>query len=382
MDNEKLFSEIERLYPEYLDVLEDVVNIESPTNFKEGIDAVGNYFVALAERKGWKVERYPQEVAGDVICIVMNPDVNAEPVTLSGHIDTVHPVGFFGSPAAHRDEENMYGPGTIDCKGGVVASFLAMEALDNCGFCDRPIMHILQTDEETGSKTSGKDTIRYICEKAKGSVAFLNTEGNREGYLVLSRKGILRYEFTVHGIAAHSAICHTGANAIAEAAYKIIELEKMKDKNSITCNCGIINGGTVANTVPDTCTFLADIRYVHESDRTIIDEKMRELAEKNTIEGCTSEVRLISDRPSMELCEKNLDLFEKINEISRKVGLPELKSKHAGGGSDAAYVTIAGIPCIDCVGVQGGYLHSPKEYVKMRSLAYSAKLQAAIACYI
>ena len=382
MDSKKLFSEIERLYPEYLDVLEDVVNIESPTNFKAGVDAVSNYFVNLAEKKGWKVERYPQSVAGDVICVTMNADAKAAPITLSGHLDTVHPVGLFVSPAAHRDEENMYGPGVLDCKGGVVASFLAMDALDRCGFRARPVMHILQTDEETGSKTSGKDTVRYMCEKAKGSVAFLNTEANREGFLVLSRKGILRYEFTVHGVSAHSSLCTSGSNAIAEAAYKIIELEKMKDEDSITCNCGVISGGTVANTVPDTCTFLADIRYVNESDRPLIDAKMKEVAENNTVKGCTSEVRLVSDRPSMELCDRNLDLFEKVNEINRMVGLPELQSKLGSGGSDAAYVTIAGIPCIDCVGMQGGYWHSPKEYVKMRSLAYSAKLQAAIACYI
>ena len=382
MDNEKLFPEIERLYPEYLDVLEDVVNIESPTNFKEGVDAVGNYFVALAERKGWKVERYPQEVAGDVICIVMNPDAKSAPVSLSGHIDTVHPVGLFGNPTARRDGENMYGPGVLDCKGGVVASFFALDALDRCGFRERPVMLLLQTDEETGSKTSGKATINWICERAKGSVAFLNTEALKEGFVTISRKGILRYEFTVHGVSVHSSLCPTGSNAIAEAAYKIIELEKMKDESAITCNCGVISGGTVANTVPDTCTFLADIRYVNESDRPLIDEKMRSVAENNTVKGCSSEVKLISDRPSMELCDVNLGLLEKINEINRKVGLPELQYKFGSGGSDAAYVKQAGIPCMDSIGVQGGYWHSPKEYMNLRSLAYSAKLQAAIACYI
>ena len=83
--------------------------------------------------------------------------------------------------------------------------------------------------EETGSRTSGKSTVEYLCKKSEGSVAFLNLEGHTTGKAVLIRKGILRVRYIVSGRATHSSKCFDGANAIAEAAHKILELEKLKD---------------------------------------------------------------------------------------------------------------------------------------------------------
>ena len=77
----------------------------------------------------------------------MNPDAKGKPVCLSGHMDTVHPVGSFGNPPVTFDDKNIYGPGVIDCKGGITASFMAMDALERCGFKRRPIKLILQGAE-------------------------------------------------------------------------------------------------------------------------------------------------------------------------------------------------------------------------------------------
>ena len=41
MECEKLFKEIDKMQDEYLDILEEVCNIESPTDYKSGVDAVG-----------------------------------------------------------------------------------------------------------------------------------------------------------------------------------------------------------------------------------------------------------------------------------------------------------------------------------------------------
>ena len=142
---ENIFREIDRLNAEVVDVWEDVCNLESPSDYKKGVDEVGNYFINLAQKNGWKVEIFKQETAGDVVCILMNPDAKGEVITLSGHMDTVHPMGLFGVPAVHRDKDKIYGPGVMDCKGGIVAGFLAMQALAECGYHDRPVMMLLQS---------------------------------------------------------------------------------------------------------------------------------------------------------------------------------------------------------------------------------------------
>ena len=99
MKCEALFQTIDELYETYLNVWEDICSIESPTDCKKGVDEVGAYVVALARRHGWLVEKLSQEVSGDAVCITMNADANARPVSFSAHMDTVHPIGLFGTPA-------------------------------------------------------------------------------------------------------------------------------------------------------------------------------------------------------------------------------------------------------------------------------------------
>ncbi len=374
----ELFNKIDMSSDRYLDFLEDVCNIESPTDFKEGVDKVGRYFIKRAEEKGWKTEVFPQPVSGDVVVITMNPDAEGQPISLSGHIDTVHPVGLFSAPAVHRDEEKMYGPGVLDCKGGAVAGFMAMEALESVGFNSLPVMLLLQTDEEKGSMPSNKSTIGYICERSKNSLAFVNLEGHSNGTACMTTKGIQRYKFTVTGKAAHSSRCYQGASAILEAAYKIQELEKYKDPETITCNCGVIEGGTVPNTVAEVCTFYADFRHRTNEEILEIEQTVKKVADSVTVEGCTCVAQRVSYRVAMTYEERNVKLLDTVNRIYSENGLPVLPERHGLGGSDAADVTAYGIPCIEGLGTQGGGVHSVTEFIYLNSLAQSAKRVAAI----
>ena len=378
MDCKKILEMIDTLYSEYLRVWEDVCRIESPTESKSGVDAVGRYFTDMAKKRGWSVESELQERAGDIICITLNPDAPGKPVTLSGHIDTVHPVGLFGENPVRRDEEFIYGPGVLDCKGGVVAAFLAMDALDQCGFRARPVQLILQTDEETCGENSGKKTQAFMCRKGADSIAFLNTEPCERGTAVIQRKGILRHRFHITGKAVHSSLCYKGANAVAEAAYKILQLETWKDPEGLTCNCGVISGGTVANTVAESCTFLTDIRFATQQQYARAEAFVQEVAETVFVPGCTCRLEKDTEGACMELVQSNIDLLEAINRISRENGLPQLTGRMSNGGSDAAYTTIAGIPTVDSIGVIGEGIHSIREKAELRSLAESAKRLAAV----
>ncbi len=377
---EKLFQTIESSNDEYLEFLSDICNIESPTDFKEGVDRVGKYIADKAAKKGWLVEWQKQEISGDALCITMNAETKSAPVCLSGHMDTVHPVGLFGTPAVRKDENKIYGPGTSDCKGGIVAAFMAMAALDTVGFNTRPVKLILQSDEETNSNGSNKTTVQYMCECARGAVAFLNCEPCVAGTVVLKRKGIAKYTFKIKGKAVHAASCYNGINAIAEAAHKIIELEKYKDENGITANCGIVTGGTKTNTVPEECTLKVDFRFSNEAELSEVKSIAQRVAETSYIEGTSCELVLESLRDAMELTDINVRLLEKANEIFEAANLSKLSIRSAGGGSDAAYTTRCGIPTLDSIGVVSGNIHSKHEYTEISSLKESAKRIAAI-CY-
>jgi len=375
----EVFKKIDELEKDYFKVWQEAATIESPTKFKEGVDACGNYFARMAEERGWKVEYSRQSVSGDVVHITMNSESDLPPLVLSGHIDTVHPVGLFGTPAVKFDEEKIYGPGVSDCKGGVVAGFMAMDALRLCGFTKRPVKLLLQTDEEGNSTQSNKSTINYICEKSKDAVVFLNLESYAPGRATLSRKGILSYRFEVTGKEGHSSRCVTeGANAVIDAAHKLIELDKFKDDEGITCNCATVNGGSVVNTIPGKCVFSVNFRYVTNADFNYIEKFVTDLANTVHVPGCTCTVEQIGHRPEMEINQKNLDILAAVNKIFEENDIPTLKPMQLRGGSDASYVTLAGIPCIDSLGTIGGGSHSIREFALLSSLTEAAKRIAAI----
>ncbi len=374
----KVFGQIDTLYPHYLDLWEEFCNIESPTNYKPGVDAAGAFCAKIAKEKGWTVETLQQPVSGDVVCITMNPDAEGSMVCLSGHMDTVHPVGSFGTPAVRRDDQKMYGPGVTDCKGGIIASLLAMDALNACGFADRPIRLLLQTDEENGSKFSNKATIGYICEKSTGARAFLNMEPARTNEAIVERKGIITYDFIITGQEAHASKCaEEGASAIAEAAYKILEMEKLKDKDGLTCSCGLIHGGSASNTVPGKCVVNVNIRYATKAQLEWVKEYAQKVANTTHIPGCSCQLQQASFRVAMERVPRNLLLLEELNNIWGNSGLSTLVADKCTGGSDAADMTAFGVPCIDSIGILGDKIHTPDEFAYLKSLLVAAKRAAS-----
>ena len=380
---EKIFDEVDSLYDEYVKVWEDVCNIESPTAYKAGVDAVGGYFSDAARARGWEVEYFRHNLSGDVVCITMNPGAKGKPITLSGHMDTVHPLGLFGNPPVKIEGDKIYGPGVTDCKGGIVAGFLAMDALDRCGYKERPLRLLLQSDEEGGSFASNKATIGYICEKSADSAAFLNLEAHARGKICIARKGIVTLKFKITGIEAHSSSCATaGASAILEAAHKIIELEKLKDAAGLTCNCGVISGGSVPNTVPGYCEFKANIRFATSEQLEWVREYAQKIADTVYVKGCTCEIEQAGFRVAMEKKDVNIELADKINAIFEKAGMSTLEKMSGTGGSDAADVTVYGkVPCVDNLGTVGFRIHSPEEYGELESLREMGKRLAAIIYY-
>ena len=383
MENKKYFDKIDELYEKYLKVWTEVCSIESPTEHKDCVDKVGEYLLAIAKENGWAIDVCNQEKAGNPFTVTMNESINEQPLSLSGHIDTVLPKGAFGYPVVKMDDEKIYGPGVTDCKGGVVAGFMAMEVLSLCGYNKRPIKIIVQTDEESNSVQSDKQTLKYLCESAKGSVALLNLEGHTKGRICVQRKGIITCTLKVKGIEAHSSLCATdGANAILEMAYKIIELEKFKDVEGITCNCAIINGGTKANVVPGECSLKVNIRYATDEQYEYIKDYLKNLTKDIKVKGCSCELVYLSERPSMPRVQRNLELVDLMNKAFKKHGLNELEPMKRTGGSDAAYFTRIGIPCIDNIGTQGGRIHSEEEFALKTSLKDSAKRIIAVALEI
>ena len=87
MDINAVFSEIERLADKYVEFLRNICDIESPTDYKKGVDAVGAYCVKLAESFGWTIEYQREKISGNAISITMNPELDTPAVVGYGSPD-------------------------------------------------------------------------------------------------------------------------------------------------------------------------------------------------------------------------------------------------------------------------------------------------------
>lgn len=373
-----IFKEIDNLTDKYIQMLVDICIIESKTEDKESVDKVGKYLERYAEKMGYKIVKKEFEKSGDVYSFTLNEDDKKELISMSGHMDTVFEKGAFGYPPVKMDEEFIYGPGVQDCKGGIVISLLVMEALKNCGYDKRQVKLILQSDEEVGSCLSNKGTIDFMLEEAKNSIAFLNMEGHNPGKITVGRKGIVKKKILIKGHAAHSGIYIGGISAIREAAHKIINLEEGNDPNGITFNCGIIKGGTTINTIPENCEIDVEYRFKTLKEQQTAEEKLQKIVNTSFVEGTTATVISISDRSPMERTAKNENLANRISDISEKYGFEKLEPAESSGGADAAYTTVAGIPTIDSVGIEGANCHSVREKARLSSVSKLAKILAAV----
>lgn len=108
---------------------------------------------------------------------------------------------------------------------------------------------------------------------------------------------------------------------------------------------GVIQGGTVCNTVPETCSIRIDTRRWNDEDGREIDEGIEKLAAMNWGEGITVDARRASVSPAMPCTEKTRELVELINEAARLEGF-EAGWVDAGGGSDANRIAQAGTPSL------------------------------------
>lgn len=112
--------------------------------------------------------------------------------------------------------------------------------------------------------------------------------------------------------------------------------------------------------------------------KKIADEKFKRIVETSYVEGTKSESEQISTRLPMEADDKNIKLVEKINEICKQVGIDTFGMAETPGGADSAYPSLAGIPTVDSIGIEGSGAHTLNEKARISSMAEMAKMTAAV----
>ena len=82
-------------------------------------------------------------------------------------------------------------------------------------------------------------------------------------------------------------------------------------------------------------------------------------------------------RPPKPIDPKAARLFALVDDSSRALGLVAAR-RDTGGVCDGNNIAACGVPVVDTMGVRGGSIHSPDEYLIVESLAERARLSALV----
>ena len=320
--------------------------------------------------------REVEKAHGAHLVLRVRPDA-ARRLLLTGHMDTVFPADHPFQAVTRVDGATVNGPGTADMKGGLAImlhALRAFEATPGAGRIGYDVM--INADEETGSLASAA-LLESLARKKYAALTY-EPAALPDGTLAHARGGTGNYAVTIRGRSAHAGRNpREGRNALVAAAELVLRLTRLEE-DDLTVNPAKIDGGGANNVVPDLAVLRFNIRprtaaAMARFEGQLVDV-LDQLAEEREVAihrhgGVT--------RPPKPVDERAQKLFDLVRDCGAQLG-QSVGWQPSGGVCDGNNIAACGVPVVDTLGVRGGAIHSPDEYLIVASLAERAALSALV----
>ena len=295
-------------------------------------------------------------------------------ILVSGHLDTVHPLGVININPYRREDGKLYGPGIQDMKGGNFVALEAMREIARSGLATKlPVTFLLTPDEEVGTPST-RDLIEQ--EALKNKYVLVPEPALRDGGAVVGRYAIARYNLETVGKPSHAGwLLKEGRSAIRRMAEKIIEIEALTT-DDCTFSVGVIHAGQWVNCVSSSCN--AEALSMAKTQKDLEDGVARIMALGGDKDGVELIITRGVTRPVWEPGQpQDMKLFNFANDIAKEIGFT-MSVQSSGGGSDGNFTGALGVPTLDSIGVRGEGLHTLGEHIFEDSLVERARLHAGL----
>jgi glutamate carboxypeptidase len=369
-------------YPEgYVSALRAMVNIDSGTFNRAGVNRIADLCEARFRERGWDVERFGDvrgagPALGDTVVGTLRGAGGAR-VLMVGHMDTVFDDGTASERPFSVRGDRAYGPGVSDMKGGLLSGFFAADVLREAGFdAFEHITYVCNPDEEIGSPSSSEMIRRLATEH---DAALILESGRASGAIVSSRKGTTDYVIRIHGRAAHAGVePDEGRSAVIEAAHKAIEIADIHGRwPGVTCNVGVLRGGTRSNVVAEDAVLEVDLRAPELATLEEARRAIEAVCARPATDGVTISVRAEGSHQPMEKTAASRRLVEAAVAVGDELGFA-LSDTATGGASDGNTTSAAGCPTLDGLGPVGGGAHGSDEWLDLESVVPRIALLAGV----
>lgn len=272
---------------DYVKVLKDLVSIDTSVPPGKNYEKVMDYLTPLFKGAGCEVEKvaiskeFTQGAEGRFNLVVHRRRPGKPRLIMYTHADVVPVEGWDGF-TPRIENGKLYGRGSSDDKGNIVAMLMALEKVKGQTL-KYDTSAIVTVDEEVGHAEANE--IRYIrryLEPVKGA-NFLALDAGF-GYVIVATLGIFAMEITVHGRSVHQGRAYLGENAVENAVRLCQPLMKLgedviRKKSRIPAapefsipymqgnlSITMIHGGVKVNIVPDECVISIARRIIPEEN--------------------------------------------------------------------------------------------------------------------
>ncbi len=309
-----------------------------------------------------------------------------------GHYDVV-PAQSLEQFQPIRKEHFLFGRGSCDMKGGIVAMLYAVRALQECGVSlNGKIALTLVPDEETGG-ARGSAWLAGQGLLGRSGIGMLLPEPTC-GVIWNSNRGAISLRVKVLGKSAHVGLQHQGENAFERMLRIVEQLQKLKaevEQRRTTCNIGAeqsrdsilmlggqSGGGANFNVVPEQCWFTVDRRINPEEN--LQDEKARllEVLERCKSAGIPLEWEILQEGHSSN-CKESERLGLALRQSVEAVTGQPPKFEMCPGLLEIRFYAAQRIPAYAYGPGLLSVAHGPNEYVDLRKVCDCAAIYALTA---
>ena len=394
-DEQKIAGFIDKNGAEALAILENAVNIGSPTEKNAGVKAVGMLFKKEFEALGMTARwiNMPPETKRAGHLIAETKGTRGKRILLLGHLDTVLEGEKF-----RRDGDRAFGTGIGDMKGGLVVMLQALRALNAAGALKDSRITVLLTGDEEDSCEPVSICRGDMITAAKRSDLVLSFEASVRNTATVGRRGSSSWRLEVEAKTGHSSGIFRegmGYGAIYEAARILNEFRlQLGGEKYLTFNPSLIVGGTTANAenaegtatgktnvVPAVVVVEGDLRFISEEQKETARAKMREIAAQS-LNGASAKITFQDGIPAMTPVEANFELLKQLDQASKDLGFQGVEALDPGerGAGDIAFIADL-LPGLDGIGIGGSRnSHASGESADIASMPMLTK-RAAVLIY-
>lgn len=273
-----------------IELLQKLVQIPSPSPLGDTRD-IAEFIAQQMNAIGCEVKTPAPDVKPEAVNVVATLGQGSPAIMLHAHIDTV-PIADTEADKWSVDPYSgmvkdgaLYGKGSIDDKAPLASMMVAMMDASKQDSLNGTLVLVAAAEEEVGGQLGTK----WMADNGHlPECDFIVVGEQTHNKVATAHKGVMRATVRTTGKSVHATNPNRGINAITAMSKAVLALdayhhELAKRVHPLvgfpTCNVGVIEGGSTANAVPDSCIVKLDRRMIPGEHPEVVKSELRGVIE-------------------------------------------------------------------------------------------------------